>query len=82
MLKWPINEVKRTVAVDANGRETQIQVIKPARWAKRDVARYMVTGHVLGDGAIRNEGATSPDIEEIDVFDDLVPFKPAGKRRP
>jgi hypothetical protein len=79
MLKFPLTEVTRTVAVDETGRETQIQVIKPARWAKRDVVRFMLTGHVLGEQAIRNEGAVTSEIEEQDNWDKTVPFKPGGR---
>jgi hypothetical protein len=79
MLQYPLTEVKRTVAVDENGRETQIQLIKPAKWAKRDVVRYMQVAHALGTEAIRNEGATAAtEIEEMDEFVS-VPFKGTGQ---
>lgn len=40
MPQFPLTEVTRAVQVDEAGRETIIQTLKPARWAKRDAARY------------------------------------------
>ena len=57
ILRFPLTEVTRVTQVDADGRATQMQIIKPVRWAQRDIVSFMMTGFALGDQAIRNEEA-------------------------
>jgi hypothetical protein len=74
MLKFPLSEIKRTVVLDESGRETQIQIIKPAKWSKGDVLRFLACGHKMGSDS-GNTDATQADILEIDDWDTLVPYK-------
>jgi len=55
ILKFPLTEVTRVTQVDADGRPTQIQIIKPVRWAKRDALLFSSSGQVMTAAAIRNE---------------------------
>jgi hypothetical protein len=49
ILRFPLTEVTRVTQVDADGRATQMQIIKPVRWAQRDIVSFMMTGFALGD---------------------------------
>jgi hypothetical protein len=55
IFKLPLGEVRRVTQVDANGRATQMQMIKPVCWAIRDAVPFLMIGSALGDQAIRNE---------------------------
>jgi hypothetical protein len=78
MNKSPLFEVKRTVAIDESGRATQIQIIKPAKWSKGDVLRYLELGHTMGRESTAHDPLSG--IEEQDVFDDLTPYVSELKR--
>jgi hypothetical protein len=80
MSQFPLAEVTRTVTVDESGRAVQSQTIKPAKWTARDAVNHLLVGYSLADEAIRDEGGTAA--EEIDNYDDLVPFQPRGKTTP
>jgi hypothetical protein len=73
MLKFPLSEIKRTVVVDDSGRETQIQIIKPAKWSKGDVPRLLACGHKMASDA-GNKDATQADILKIDDWDVMIPY--------
>lgn len=80
ILKYPMTEVKRTAAVDENGRETQLQVIKPAHWCKRDGPRMARDGVALVEGYIRNaRGMASSEIKGEDTYED-VSWKPEEQK--
>ena len=40
----PLMEVRRVVEVDETGRETHVQIFKPARWSKRDALAFTKGG--------------------------------------
>jgi hypothetical protein len=76
---FPITEVRRVVEVDETGRETQVQIIKPARWTKRDALRFTQAGQAMKEAAIRNAAVRRPSqIREVDTFED-VPLEPSEK---
>jgi len=76
---FPITEVRRVVEVDETGRETQVHIIKPARWTKRDALRFTQAGQAMKEAAIRNAGVRRPSqIRDVDTFED-VPLEPSEK---
>jgi hypothetical protein len=55
ILKFPLAEVRRVTQVDADGHPTQIQIIKPVRWAQRDALLFCDSSARMSAAAIRNE---------------------------
>jgi hypothetical protein len=78
MLKYPLATITQAKKRDETGRPIENTVVNPARWTM-DSVPHLIQASLAVDAAIRNDGATRPDIQEIDVFDDLVPFKSSRK---
>jgi hypothetical protein len=77
MLQYPLSEAKRVSEVHENGQEKQIQIIKPARWSKGDVVRYMEAGDAMTGAAIRNEDGKDCIVEKDNW--NLTSYKGADK---
>jgi hypothetical protein len=77
MFNFPLTEIRRAVKQDETGRTVEMQIIKPARWSKRDALRFAEDGNAKIKASIEGVRA-SCDTKEIDIFEDL-PLESAKK---
>ena len=79
MNQFPLTEIKWVVETDAEGRETQTQIIKPVGFTKRDVCLCYERWQAWSLAAIQNAGAVYTKMAGIDEWGTTVPFQTKRK---
>jgi hypothetical protein len=73
MLAFPQKEARRVLETDETGRPCSIQIVKAPRCAKRHLPGMVEAADRLATQALK-EAAAANSVQEVDVWDELVPY--------